>query len=104
MLLIRAVIKDKRLNHSNQNYNYSSVTGWELWDFFSKYKGNPRSTAYAFASYSEEEVRLLSKDWLDVVATVKSLAKILSDYAAQNSPEHKAYLDMLGLNASNARR
>lgn len=102
--LIREVVYDKQSNHGNQNYNYTSVTGWELWDYISKYKGSSKRAASHFASYSEEEVRLLSKDWLQVVATVRSLAKFLSDYASQNSPEHKAYLDMLGLNASNAHR
>lgn len=63
-----------------------------------------KSATYDLASYSEEELRLFSKDWLQVIPTVKSLAKTLSDYGAQNSPKHKAYLDLLGLNATNAQR
>ena len=80
------------------------MTGWELTNYVKNNKNNSKNAAYDFASYSEEELRLLSKDWLKVKPTIRSLAKFLSDYGSQNSPEHKGYLDLLGLNKTNASR
>lgn len=98
VLLVREARNDKKTNHGNQNYNYNTVTGWELWDYIQTHKGTPNSIPSPFASYTEEEVRVLSKNWLQIVGTVKSLPKFLLDYASQNLPEQKAYLDLLGLN------
>jgi len=46
---------------------------------------------YLFQTYKEDQVRLLSKNWLEIEARVRLLVKILSDYGSFNSPQHQAY-------------
>lgn len=93
--------KAKYLNSANK-VNASRVTGFELWEFICDNKYDPTSIAYRFAGYTELQVRQLAPDWLDLTVTPKSLAKTMSDFATFHSPEHKAYLDKLGLNEQNA--
>lgn len=50
--LIRQVLSDKQRNHSNQNLNYRSVTGWELSFYVKNNKNNSASAASHFASFS----------------------------------------------------
>lgn len=80
------------------------MTGWELWKFVRK---NQNSTdlnhiARRFARYSEKQIRRISKDWLFLEVTMRSFAKMLSDFGDFNSSQHKAYLNLINLTEINA--
>lgn len=80
---------------------HADVKSHELWLFICANKHRSGHITQVFAHLSEEEVKQLPGDWLDLVVDERSLAKFLLDYASFNAPEHVLYLLKLGLSLSN---
>ena len=90
---------------SNKKYNSfkNRITSYKLYEYFCDNKNLSSSAASFFQGYTEDEFRMLSKDWLMIFPTEKSLGKHLSNSVSFNSPSHKYLLSLLGLNESNAK-
>ena len=90
---------------SNKSYTsfQNRITSYKLYEYFCDNKNYPTSAASSFQGYTEDEFRMLSKDWLMIYPTEKSLGKHLSNSVSFNSPSHKYLLSLLGLNDSNAK-
>ena len=90
---------------SNKKYNIfqKRITNSKLYQYFCANKNFPTSAAYAFQNYTEDKFRMLSKNWLMIFPSEKSLGKHLSNSVSFNSPSHKYLLSLLGLNESNAK-
>jgi len=56
------------------------------------------------ASYNEDEIRMLSKDWLQLKDFPRFLAKQLSHWASNHSTEHRFILKMINFIKKNCFR
>ena len=54
-----------------------------------------------FKGFTEDEVRVVPLSWLGVDNMIRFLAKNLSNYAAINSPKHKAFFAAIGFTIHN---
>ena len=54
-----------------------------------------------FEALTEDQVRVMPLSWLHVDDLIRFLAKNLSNYAAINSPQHKAFLAAIGFTVDN---
>jgi len=100
--LIRQTTADKITNSlPNSNTNNSCVTGFEVCKFINKNKNKPGHVTQMFSGYTNKEIKQLSEDWFDLRATPRSIAKCVLDCASFNSPEHMAYLALIGFNINN---
>lgn len=100
--LIRQTTNDKITNSlPNSNTNNSRVTVFEVCEFINKNKNKPGHVTQIFSGYTNKEIKQLSEDWFDLMATPISLAKCVSDCASFNSPEHMASLALIGFNINN---
>ena len=68
------------------------------------YENTPGHVASFFSGYSEKEFRMLSKDWLQVTFTPRSIAKHLSPYGSKNSYDHMVMLNHIGLYITNVKQ
>jgi len=98
----------KLLNNPNPNginSNYTCTTtdvkSHELFVFICDNKHIPRHVAQVFAHLSEDQVRQLSSDWLNVKVEARSLTKMLMGYGSFNAPEHLLYLLLIGFTLLN---
>lgn len=87
----------------NCNYTCSlaDVKSKELWLFICANKHKPGHITQIFAHLSEDQVKQLPGEWLDLVVDERSLAKFLLDYGSFNAPEHVLYILKIGLSILN---
>ena len=78
------------------------ITSYQLYQYICDHKRDPSSAAYNFQTYTEDDVIMLSKDWLMINTPEKSLGKHLSDSVFLNYPSHKYLQSLLGLYEKNA--
>jgi len=79
-LLIVSTRQEKR-RKKPADCDFNRVTSLEVWDHKMNYENTPgqyaQHTASFFSGYSEKEFRMLSKDWLQVTFTPRSIANHL---------------------------